>query len=460
MSRFVLRVAVVLTCMVVLGAAALPGAEPAWKAGIARTKITPEEPMWMAGYAARNHPAEGTLHDLWVKVLALEGADGNRAVIVTSDLCGFSKINYDAIAADAEKRCGLDRSRLKLTCSHTHSGPVLRDVAYDCYPLTDEQLAQVNAYSRALEKTVVDKIAEALADLSPATLWAGEGRAEFAVNRRNNREPEVVAARERGEALKGPNDYAVPVLAVRSPEGELRAVLFGYACHATTLSIYEWSGDYPGFAQIDVEERHPGASAMFYQGCGADQNPLPRRTVELCRQYGGILAEAVEATLAKPLRPIAPRLRTAFEGIDLPYGDQPTADELRPLSEKSTYQGRWAKRLLGLVEKGESLPKSYPDYPVQVWRLGDDQLWISLGGEAVVDYALLFKGAYGPQTWVNGYSNDVMSYVPSQRVCKEGGYEAGGFAACGLPATAWAPDLQDRITAAVDRLVKKVSVVR
>ena len=50
-----------------------------------------------------------------------------------------------------------------------------------------------------------------------------------------------------------------------------------------------------------------------------------------------------------------------------------------------------------------------------------------------------------------------MSYVPSQRVCQEGGYEAGGFAACGLPATAWAPDIQDRITAAVDRLVKNVS---
>ncbi len=94
-------------------------AEAGWKAGVARGSITPREPMWMAGYAARNHPAEGKLHDLWIKVLALEDAAGRLAVIVTSDLCGFSKINYDAIAADAKARCGLDRAQLKLTCSHT-----------------------------------------------------------------------------------------------------------------------------------------------------------------------------------------------------------------------------------------------------------------------------------------------------------------------------------------------------
>jgi len=457
MSRFVFRVAVVLIWLVALGAGTLPAAESVWRVGMARANITPREPMWMAGYAARKHPAEGTLHDLWVKVLALEDSNGHRAVVVTSDLAGFSKLNYDAIVADAKKRCGLDRSQLKLTCSHTHSGPVIREPAYDCYQLDDQQLALVNSYSLALEKTIVDKIAEALANLSPATLWAGEGKTEFAVNRRNNRESEVPAIRERGEALKGPNDFAVPVLVVRSPDGEPRAVVFGYACHATTVSIYEWSGDYPGFAQIAVEQKHPGVLAMFYQGCGADQNPLPRRTVELCQQYGKTLAEAVEETLTKPLRPVAPRLHTAFELVELPYGEQPTADELQPLSEKNNYQGRWAKRILEFLEKGESLPKSYPDYPVQVWKLGEDQLWISLGGETVVDYALTFKQAFGPQTWVNGYTNDVMSYIPSERVWKEGGYEAGGFSAFGLPAKTWTPDIQDRITSAVDRLVKNVS---
>ena len=117
---------------------------------------------------------------------------------------------------------------------------------------------------------------------------------------------------------------------------------------------------------------------------------------------------------------------------------------------------RWAKRLLGELESGAApFRRTYP-YPVQVWKLGEDQLWISLGGEVVVDYALMFKAKYGRQTWVAGYSNDVMGYIPSRRVWEEGGrnfHATGGFTFYGLPAYRWAGDLQQRITATVERLV-------
>ncbi len=106
-----------------------------------------------------------------------------------------------------------------------------------------------------------------------------------------------------GEAA--PVDKFVPVVAVRSEQGDLQAVVFGYACHATTLSDYEWNGDYPGFTQLAVEERFPGAQAMFVAGCGADQNPNPRRTVELCRQHGLALADAVCQTLQEPMEPVS-----------------------------------------------------------------------------------------------------------------------------------------------------------
>jgi len=75
----------------------LPAAQPAWKAGAARLKITPQEPLWMAGFASRDRPAEGQLHDLWVKILALESADGHRGVVITSDLCGISKATYESV---------------------------------------------------------------------------------------------------------------------------------------------------------------------------------------------------------------------------------------------------------------------------------------------------------------------------------------------------------------------------
>ena len=95
------------------------------------------------------------------------------------------------------------------------------------------------------------------------------------MNRRTNKEAQVPEDRAAGKLL-GPHDHDVPVLTVRDVEGNLTTVVFGYACHSTVLSFYKWSGDYPGFAQIAFEEQHPGCQAMFFAGCGADQNPPDR----------------------------------------------------------------------------------------------------------------------------------------------------------------------------------------
>jgi hypothetical protein len=357
----------------------------------------------------------------------------------------------DRIAERLRTRCGLDRSRLMLASSHTHCGPLL-EVDPIAYPLDATQCALVVEYAGELENMIVDLVARAVARQVPASLWAGEGKADFAVNRRNNKELKL----ER--PLRGPVDHAVPVLAARDPAQDLLTVAFGYACHNATVGILQWCGDYAGFAQINLEQRHPSAMALFYMGCGGDQNPLPRLTVELCRQYGTRLATAVDAVLADPMRPITPRLRTAFTILDLPYGRQPTVAELREQAGKPgpiTYRHRWARSLLAQIESGKPFPKSYP-YPVQVWKLGGDQLWIALGGESVVDYSLLLKKRYGPRTWVTGYANDVVCYIPSHRVWQEGGYEAGGFEASGLPATRWSENIETRILGTVEQLVRRV----
>jgi len=441
----------VLMVLPLLAAQSRAATMQAWRAGTARAKITPTTPLWLAGFGGRTHPATGTLHDLWLKVLALQAPDGQRAVVVTSDLEGLPKPMYERIVGQVAQRCGLARAQLMLTISPSHTAPVLSDLEQDLYPMNAEQARHVADYSRSLETTIVAKVAEALANLSPATLAAGTGTADFAVNRRNNPEADVPKLRAEGK-LKGPVDHSVPVLAVRAPDGTLRAVVFGYSCHCTTLSGYDTSGDYAGFAQLTIEQRHKGAQAMFTQACGGDQNPLPRRTLALCQDYGNRLATAVEHTLTKPMRPLAPRLTTRFAFVDIPFASVPTAAHLRAAAKKGGYHGRWGRRLLKQLEAGTAFPTAYP-YPVQAWTLGD-QLWIALGGETVVDYALTLKARYGPRTWVNGYANDVMAYIPSHRVWKQGGYEAGAFVAFGMPALQWAEDIEQRIADTVDQLVR------
>jgi neutral ceramidase len=430
--------------------------EPMWKAGVAKAVVTPETGVWLAGYGTKR-PPDGKLHDLWMKALALEAPGGERVVLVTSDFQGVPKEMTDRVFAELKTKHKLERRQVMITFSHNHCGPRLGSDLIDYYPVEAEQEKLVAEYTALMEKKLVEMVGGAIANLAPAKLAAGRGKTTFAVNRRNNREADVPAIIAKGEPLKGPVDHAVPVLTVTGADGKLMAVLFGYACHPTTLSFTKWCGDYPGFAQLAIEKNHPGALAMFVNTCGGDQNPLPRRSVELCEKYGGMLADAVEDVLKKPLKPVAPGLRTAFEYVDLPYEKVVTREDLQVAAkDANAIKKRWAERLLKQLDAGEKFAAAYP-YPIHAWKLGKDTLMIGMGAETVVDYALLFKSEFGAETWVCGYADDMISYIPSRRVWDEGGYEGGpNLYEYGRPALRWSGDVEKRITGTVHKLVKEV----
>jgi hypothetical protein len=457
MQRAMLAFAILSICLSPAGAA--ERAKP-WKAGVARVRITPDKPMWMSGYASRTKPAEGTLTDLWAKALALEDPEGRRCVLVTMDLVGIDRPLSKAVCDELQKNPGLAREAVMLAVSHTHTGPVVRGNLDTMYQLDAEQGKRIAEYTEGLRRKLVRVAGDALKSLAPAELSWGSGTAGFAVNRRNNKEPDVPKLIEAGK-LKGPVDHQVPVLAVRDAQGKLRAVVFGYACHATVLNFYQWSGDYPGFAQIALEKAHPGATALFWAGCGGDQNPLPRRRVALAEKFGKELAAAVEAVLKKPMKTVRNTLVASYAEIDLPFADLPTREKLlRDATAKDRYVAARAKMLLKKIEAGGSLHGSYP-YPVQAWRLGDGPTLLALGGEVVVDYALRLKKELGPErTWVAAYANDVMAYIPSLRVLKEGGYEGGeAMVYYGLPAV-WSPRVEALIVKTAHEQVKKVRAGR
>ncbi|MDR3635817.1 MAG: neutral/alkaline non-lysosomal ceramidase N-terminal domain-containing protein [Isosphaeraceae bacterium] len=429
---------------------------PSWKAGVAKAVVTPETAVWLAGYGTKR-PPDGKLHDLWVKALALEDERGHRAVLITSDFQGVPRSMSDPVFERVQKRYGLQRHQIMFTFSHNHCGPRLGDDLVDYYPVEAEQVKLVEEYTALMVEKVAALVGESLANLAPAELRLGAGTATFAVNRRNNREADVPALLAKGTPLAGPVDHSVPVLTVTRPGGALAAVLFGYACHPTTLNFTTWCGDYPGFAQRELEQAHPGASAMFVNTCGGDQNPLPRRSVDLCRRYGHMLATAVEDVLKQPLKTVTPALKTAFELVELPYLKVVTREELTAfLRDGNPIRARWAARMLRKLDAGEAFRPSYP-YPVHAWRLGGEMLVIGLGAESVVDYALRFKKEFGAGTWVCGYTDDMIAYIPSRRVWEEGGYEGGSnLFEYGRPALRWGEDVEDRIAATVQKLVNQV----
>jgi hypothetical protein len=374
--------------------------------------------------------------------------------MITLDLVGIGRELSQQICDSLKQRYGLARDEIAICTSHTHSGPVVgRNLRSLHYLLLDEgQQKLIDEYAAALHDKVVAVVGEALERRAPAKLSWGSGTAAFAVNRRNNKADDVPRLRAEGK-LAGPQDHDVPVLAVQDAAGKLRAVLFGYACHCTVLSGYEWSGDYAGFAQMDLEQAHPGCVALFWAGCGADQNPLPRREVALAKEYGRQLASAVDEVLGGELAPIAPRLATRYREIDLPFGTLPLREQIEQDAQSTNkYTAARAKLLLDEIARDGKLSATYP-YPVGMWKLGDDVQFVQLGGEVVVDYALRLKSELsGKRTWVAGYAHDVMAYIPSRRVLQEGGYEGGGaMVYYGLP-TAWSPEVENAIVEAVHAL--------
>jgi hypothetical protein len=433
------------------------GAEPennSFRAGLARTVITPTQSMWMAGYAARNKPSEGKASELFAKALALEDAAGTRLVIVTLDLVGIPRSLRDHVEQHAQEKYKLAPASLLMNCSHTHCGPVVGSGSSVMYDLPAAEREKIAQYRAELQDKLVAVIGAALADLKPARLGYSHARAGFAMNRRLP----TATGYQNSPNPDGPVDHDVPVLRVETPDGQLRALLFGYTCHNTTLSFYRFCGDYAGFAQQYLEEAHPGVSALFVLGCGGDQNPYPRGQLELAKQHGQSLATAVEAALLPKARPVRGPLRTTLAETTLDFVPPPGRDQLLQMKQsRDVAERRKAAVLLDELEKTGRVRSTYP-YPIQVVQFGQDLTLIGLAGEAVVDYSLRLKRELaGSPLWVAGYCNDVFGYVPSLRVLREGGYEGVDAMRRSSPlAGPFAPTVEERIIGKVHELLQQV----
>jgi hypothetical protein len=321
------------------------------------------------------------------------------------------------------------------------------------FDFNDEDAQRVKAYSDQLTMNLVWVIGEALRNQAPANLSAGKGSVGFAINRRAPTPSGVKI----GVNTNGPVDHSVPVLRVAAPDGQLRAVLFGYGCHNTTLGgdFYQINGDYAGHAQAEFEQSHPGVTALFMMLCGGDQNPNPRGTVSLAQQYGHALAAEVERVLGTEMRPVRPPIRTASETIELDFA--PHTRVMFEAEVKSTDKFRRRRASLMLAAYDQRKPIREIAYPVQAVRFNQDLTLLGLGGELVVDYGLRAKREFvGENLVVSGYCHDVMCYIPSKRVLQEGGYEpVESMIYYGMPGP-FADTVEEKIFAGIRKVMKRV----
>ena len=445
--------AICLFTVACLATLSLPAADPGWKAGAASVDITPDFPVRLSGYGSRTTPHEGVEMRLHAKALALTWAAEPPVIILTVDNCGVPATLRDEVLRRLnESGSPLESDRFALHSSHTHCAPMLPGVLPFLFgqELPPAEIAAIQRYGEELTSKLVSVVQKAYTQQEPANLDWNIGKVLFAMNRRlktdkgftNNQNP------------YGPVDHALPLLRITGKDGKLRALFTSYACHCTTLALNKTHPDWAGCAQKELELRFPGVIAMTAIGCGADQNPYPRRELVHAEQHGVDLAKEAVRLINEPMKPIHGPIVCSSREIRLPFDTLPDHAAWEKLTQdKNKWTAFHAKHFLATLDRSESIPSALP-YRVQVWAFNHDLLTINLPGEVVVDYGLRFKKENDPaRTWVNSYTNDVPCYIPSQRVWEEGGYEAGGAMIYYGRPTRFASGIEDLIAQTVKDLV-------
>lgn len=399
--------------------------------GVARRNITQPIGTRMAGYAARDHGAEGVHDELFVRAIFL--CDGDTcAVLLARDVCDVENREFDLLAGLFEQRMGLTRDRLFITNTHTHSGPGTRY----------SEDADNRAYIENLAAICVGAAEEARAGARPGTVAWARRPVQCGVNRRERRPDGTIVL---GVNPEGPVDRAVDVLALRDAgTGEPLATLMRHGVHGVTMGSdnYLISGDAPGAAEAFVEANLPGA-ALFLPGCSGDINAEPRGSFAnvalLGRRLGGATVQATTETDAPRAELRLVCVRHEFE---LPVEPLPPAEEVRAELEEAEAQmaaieagetppglSRWAvdRRLrhaqarMDAITSGEAVT-GLPTF-VQVLALGEIALF---GWPAEVFFEIgqqVIERSPFPISLDVTHVNGSIGYVPVASVWDDGGYE-------------------------------------
>ncbi|MDE2890069.1 MAG: neutral/alkaline non-lysosomal ceramidase N-terminal domain-containing protein [Gemmatimonadota bacterium] len=420
--------------------------------GVGGEDITPPVGIYLAGFAARTEPSTAVYHPLKANAIAID--DGNEPLIIASaEILGFYE-HTEEVRSRISALTGVVPANIVLSGSHTHCGPCIREMDRHRHGDLDED------YIERLLDSVTRCAKTAWETRSPARLRFGNGHCDIAVSRRKS---DGKGGVEWKPGPGAPHDHEVPVLAVESPEGELRSVIFSYACHPTSRSGTLIGGDYVCYAYDHVEAMHPGVTAFFLQGCAGDQKTRPvdpaedrfiQRNIQEIRDIGVLLGESVVRVLAsggleQVTGPVS--VRQDVIGLDTEPIDM---DLVRAgLKADQGYIQAWARHLLDSVENNAPVVTNIP-FEIQTVRFGNALALVTLAGEMTVEHGLRLKRELGSRVdnvMVLAYTNDIVGYVPVRRQIPEGGYEVWASQQYWKRTGPYVAETEDRIHAAVRR---------
>jgi len=440
---------------------------PSFLVATAREDITPEAGILLCGYTVREGPSRGVDEPLTVTALVVEGGGGRVAILAVD--WGVAFVPY---ATDLRERCARAISGaaqdVLVNFSHSHSTPM--PPGWMPYATPEQQLV-LAAWAERVAAASVRVCERALAALQPVRFAIGWGDCRANINRRQKTEDGTVLL---GENLAGPSDHSVGVARFDDLQGKPIAVVYRYSCHTVTLGPRTnlISPDFVGPARALIESQF-GCLSLFLQGCAGNQNPVTgigqdatgrEDTVRIGQMVGAEVVK-VAASLRTHRRRREPRLVRSvavywlFEYetvpdsgqgtvasketiLTLPLSPFPAAAEVEAEAEEWRRRHRdacernapesernvsarflyWAEQRLAAARGGQDPVRVA--FPVQCLRIGSWTL-VGLPFEPMSETGERLR-ALSPDggAWVLGYSNGLVSYLPTVEVSAEGGMEA------------------------------------
>jgi hypothetical protein len=367
------------------------------------------------------------------------------------DTCKLHSRVVERVKKIIQEKYHISPKALCINASHTHSAPALVEQHAIASKYFDAD------YTEFIVDQAVNVVGDAINGLMPVRLRYCEYMCtSVGINRRNAPSFKPLFKPN----FKGAVDHTAQIVAVESiKDGKLIGVAVKYACHPVTVGPMGLGADYPGFMRSFIEKRHPGAIAIFLQGCAGDvraqmvDNDITIFTagrasdlsakvkkgspkfigfsVEAAEQFGRDLGMAVEWALNKPGIDIIGSIEVGYDVIDLPLRRLQRSEYLE-MSREPGRRGAWGRKFLSSIDRGEPIPTSWP-YHIQVFRFGSGNstapfVLVALQGEPSTEYGFNVRKMLQPaNTIVIGYSNNMVTYVPTAQQVREGGYEPNAY---------------------------------
>lgn len=382
----------------------LIASEPLLLGGFSKIDITPTRPVTLAGYASRTDLSTGVHDSLSARVLVFQSGD-EKLVLVSTDVIGFYGGTADTFRQAILKEFDLQLSQLFLSAIHTHAGPSIT--------LNSERGHANNIeYTKILQQKLITAIRAAISDLQPIQLGTGTGSSPVGVNRREVMYDEAGNPRTwLGRNPHGVQDKQVSVVKITTADETLKAVLWEYAAHSTSLGWknFKISGDLHGLAEQFIEGYlGNGIIAPAFVGASGDIDPWYRVLPGFETKNGWIPEPVLLGTL------LGEEVVHVLRAIDSTKNAAPINSRFHTLY----LPGKPSNENAETDEEQAQIPLN-----ISVARLGD-VAFVGLGGEILSEIGMAIKAVSPFQnTIVITHCNGTAGYLSPQHRYVEGGYE-------------------------------------